>query len=455
MKISGWMLYALIALIGGQAAHAQAESLTMEQMVAELSQHPSVAAAKQRVAALGYEVEAANWQRYPSLSFQQGSIGGGGQQSSIQLSQPLYTFGAITNSIDAAQFRLEGSNSELKISQTAIIDTGIRTYLNALRQSERVEVNRRSVEEHERLAQAMTRRLDQQVGTSSDSQLANNRLNLAKADLFEAETQHERALQTLASLLEKPVTSVSVVEPLTLPFSEESEFQALAVNRSANLQGLLSNIQAQIKDIDASESRLKPQLVLVAEEVQNNVPTEFKDSRLIAYLQYQPGAGLSAKSAVNASKQRALAAESELKAAKKEVEQQVKQIWGELLIGAKLAEQLAVVQQSNRDIVDSFYKQFQAGKRSWVDVLNGQRELTQSELSVVDNRYRLLTAQYQALNMINAHAPEQMLQPTGTTPTTSPAEPKELLISHMQDDGRITYELRTPPIETGLDHEQR
>ena len=185
------------------------------------------------------------------------------------------------------------------------------------------------------------------------------------------------------------------------------------------------------------------------------MPTEFKDSRLIAYLQYQPGAGLSAKSAVNASKQRALAAESELKAAKKEVEQQVKQIWGELLIGAKLAEQLAVVQQSNRDIVDSFYKQFQAGKRSWVDVLNGQRELTQSELSVVDNRYRLLTAQYQALNLINAHAPEKMLQPTGTTPTTSPAEPKELLISHMQDDGRITYELRTPPIETGLDHEQR
>lgn len=455
MKISSCILYALIALVGGQAGHAQAESLTMEQMVAELSLHPSVAAAKQRVAALGYEVEAANWQRYPSLSFQQGSIGGGGQQSSIQLSQPIYTFGAISNSIDAAKFRLEGSNSELKFSQTTIIDTGIRTYLNALRQIERADVNRRSVEEHERLAQAMARRLDQQVGTSSDSQLANNRLNLARADLFEAETQHERALQNLSSLVDKSVTSISPVEQKTLPFSDESEFLALVINRSTSLQGLQSNLQAQLKEIDASESRLKPQLVMVAEEVQNNVPTEFKDSRLIAYLQYQPGAGLSAKSAVNASRQRALAAESELKAAKKDIEQQVKQIWGELTIATKLGEELLVVQQSNRDIVDSFYKQFQAGKRSWVDVLNGQRELTQSELSVVDNRYRLLTAQHQALNLINAHAPDQIFQSTASATKESTSEAQKKLVSHIEDDGRITYELHTPPIEIGPNYEQR
>lgn len=455
MKISGRMLYALIALVGGHAGHSQAESLTLDQMVAELTLHPSVAAARQRVTALGYEVEAANWQRYPSLSFQQGSIGGGGQQSSIQLSQPVYTFGAISNSIDAAKFRLEGSNSELKLSQTTIIDTGVRIYLNALRQSERANVNRRSVEEHERLAQAMARRLDQQVGTASDSQLANNRLNLARADLFEAETQHERALQSLSSLVDKPVTSISPVELKTLPFSDESEFLVLVINRSASLRGLQSNLQAQLKDIDASESRLKPQLVMVAEEVQNNVPTEFKDSRLIAYLQYQPGAGLSAKSAVNASRQRALAAESELKAAKKDIEQQVKQIWGELIIATKLGEELLVVQQSNRDIVDSFYKQFQAGKRSWVDVLNGQRELTQSELSVVDNRYRLLTAQHQALNLINSHAPDQMFQSPASAVNETTSDTQGKLVSHVEYDGRITYELHTPPIEIGPNYEQR
>jgi adhesin transport system outer membrane protein len=34
--------------------------------------------------------------------------------------------------------------------------------------------------------------------------------------------------------------------------------------------------------------------------------------------------------------------------------------------------------------VESFVRQFQAGKRSWVDVLNSQREATQAALSYVD-----------------------------------------------------------------------
>ncbi|HEX4878448.1 MAG TPA: TolC family protein [Limnobacter sp.] len=431
------------ALVASCCLVSNAQALTLSDLITELQKHPNVEAARQRLEAAEFDKSAADWQRYPALSYQQGAIGGGGQQSSIQLSQPLYTFGAIGKSIEAADLRRSSSESDVNNVHLAIVDLGIRTYLNALRHLERAEVNNRSVLEHEKLAEAMARRLEQQVGTLSDSQLASNRLTLAQADLFESKVQYERALEILANLIDRPVGHVNPVIAPHLPFDNEQAFLALAEEKSARISSLRASSQAQLKDADASRARLKPQVVLVAEEVQNNVPTDFRDSRLIAYLQYQPGAGLSALSSANALRRRAMAADSEARASVKELQQQVKQLWGEILVSSQLVEKLGSIQQSNREIVDSFYKQFQAGKRSWVDVLNGQRELTQSELSVVDNRYRLLTAQFQALSLINANTADKL----ASKPGRENVEPLPGLTINRQvkQDGWVVYEMQESP----------
>jgi len=53
---------------------------------------------------------------------------------------------------------------------------------------------------------------------------------------------------------------------------------------------------------------------------------------------------------------------------------------------------LKEITSENQEIVESFIRQYLAGKKSWLDVLNVERELVQSRLQIADIRATQMTA---------------------------------------------------------------
>lgn len=394
MKIVHFWGCVLITLFT-QGAQAQGWRLP-DLFKAVETNHPDIMAARQLENAAQFDLEASENQRYPTLAVDRGNVSGGGRQTSIALTQPLYTFGAITKGIEVSQNKLAGAGSDRSVTVSELYLQTAALYMDALRAGARALVAKESVASHDELAEAMQRRFDAQLGNASDRDLALNRLALAKSELTQAELLEKRALSSLRILTR---TDVDGVQLFNLP-PERFESQANLLDSLKTASPELARSQNEGKVAKAEAEALKanqmPRVLLLAERVETTVPTPFTDNRLIASVQFTPGAGLSSLAARDAAFARALAAEQQSLSTLQTLEEDAIVLWAELELAAAEIPVLERVEASNKNIVDSFYRQFQAGKRSWVDVVNGLREYVQSRYNLIEARHRYNNAYVQA-----------------------------------------------------------
>jgi adhesin transport system outer membrane protein len=133
--------------------------------------------------------------------------------------------------------------------------------------------------------------------------------------------------------------------------------------------------------------------------------------RLSLALEYQPGAGLSAWASARAAAQRIAVADEAVETARVELAQQLAEVHAELQAAAAQQAASAEVAQSARAMVESFLRQFTAGRKSWLEVLNAQREAATAAAALID------TEAAQAL------AAQRMALLTGQTTTPSLQQP--------------------------------
>jgi adhesin transport system outer membrane protein len=110
-------------------------------------------------------------------------------------------------------------------------------------------------------------------------------------------------------------------------------------------------------------------------------------------VQFQSGAGLSALSGVQAAVSRKAATEQELETLERQLTSKVSTSLSELdALQAQIGPANAL-QAGTADIVESYLRQYQVGRKNWLDVLNAQREKTQALFSLADTRFGLQLAQ--------------------------------------------------------------
>lgn len=373
-----------------QAPVYQSESIKGELSVqaavrAALQNHPSVRGAQQRLSASGFDLDAAEYQRFPTPAVDLGKINGGGSgggnQTSVSLTQPLYTFGRITAGIEAAESRVAASTVAVDEARFTLTEQTILAFFEVIKAEARLKVQAEFVKNHTNLRDTVSRRFEGDVGSQSDLLLAQTRLDQAENDLAVIRAQLEKAQITLTSLTQVKADSYSTPATLGPPLGSEAQLQSMAQAYSPLLKRLAAERDALNKEADSARAVTKPQLVLRAERVESNVPTSYSDNRLITALQYQPGAGLSAGSAAAAAQARALAAELDIQSATLELQNRCTAAYSDMMIALSQEKALSKVMVSNQSLFESMLRQFQSGKRTWLDVLNSLRETNQAALA--------------------------------------------------------------------------
>jgi adhesin transport system outer membrane protein len=396
---------ALLAFCGPLFAADDFDSL----LSTAITTHPSVEGQRAGLQAARSDREGAEWQLYPTPSIQASARDSGGNLALFAIEQPLWTGGRITASIRGAGFREAAAEAAVVESKQNMAARLIAAYTEVLRQKARLAFSRRSIEEHQRLLALIGRRVEQEVSPPADQDFARSRLAQATTDLSVTEQALQVALVQLSQLVGRQVVDVDDVNLAArrLPTTED-EARTRAVETSPVLARLQQTSLAAVEDINVRRSVIMPSLAFRLERQTTPITvgssTTYTDNRALIVLRAEPGAGLSAASNIAAAQSRydqAVFARSE---AERAVREQVQTAYAEWRAAQSRLDAARLATSTSESVFDSYSRQYVIGRKTWIDVLNGTREVTQSQFVLADSE-ALLRASALRLWLFTGEAP--------------------------------------------------
>ena len=352
--------------------------------------YPQTQSAAQGLEAARQDLSAAIWQRVASPSFQRLSPQGSntaGQINRLALEQPIYAGGRISAGIDAAEHRYNASYHQHQyVAQETAVKL-INAWYEWLRQKDRVTAMQEGVQAHRQLRQQIERRAQEGVSPEIDQALAAARLSQMQTELAQSQSAASASLALLVQLAADQLPALnaadSALQSYALPHPE-SNWVALSVVRDPQLAKLSSEQAAAEAETRVKKAQWQPTVSLV---VERNYGTDYAPPhRTWLQVSAQPGAGLSSLASVRAAVARQESAVETRRNAERELQQSMA---ADLASYEAATEQMSVaslLRKSTQDVADSYARQFVAGRKSWLEVLNAVREAIQARLSMLDAR---------------------------------------------------------------------
>ena len=386
-----------VFLLAVSAPAAQAQSATawtFDQILQQaLQNHPAILGKRSLQAAALADLDAAQWQRFPSVSAElpTGSREAGGV---LRVEQPLWSGGRINAGIDVAGSRLDATGAGIEEERLTLSLRVIAAFTEALRHTARVAAAEAGRAEHDRLLDMIRRRVAQSVSSQTDQRLAESRAYQAANDVSASRQGLANALAQLSQLAGKPVrlvasTGIGVAEPLPGASMELVVRQAVAY--SPTLRRLDFEARAADSEITLQRSAYLPKLVLRMEKPTGGINTD-NSTRAMLVLQAQPGAGLSAKAGVDAAVARREGARAAHDTAEREVRERFAIDWNEAEATRERLGNAGEASTTSTQVFESYARQYVIGRKSWNDVLNAVREATQAQFVLEDTRAQAIAA---------------------------------------------------------------
>lgn len=366
--------------------------------------HPSVLSALAEARAADLDLEVAHQQRYPTLSVQN-ETNGGRPGTSLQINQPVWTAGRLSAQIEAARAGASAAGArtgELRYTMAGRTLDAWQTLVAAEGRIRAIDASLAVLTGYEAL---MRRRVDAQVSPRIELDLIASRTLQSRADLQTAHSQKRLALARLAQLAgaELPIGLADSGDELHRRADalaaglgrDPSAAFASAIDLHPAVLRTQHEASAAAGRLDVARAERWPQVYLKLQRDYGDraLPNPSGNSVFVG-MQYTPGAGLSSATRTLAAETRADASAQTREAARRDVADQLRSDWEALSAALDRERLLLPTITGGRAVLDSYERQFVAGKRTWQDVLNALRELTQSETALAETRAALMAASY-------------------------------------------------------------
>lgn len=351
-----------------------------------LSQHPTIIAKRADADASAKTATGALWQAAPNLSYQSGKNVFGLTQNVTRIQQPLFMGGRIINGVREANARKDGAYQDSLVAQHEMMVRVSNAYLDVIRMEERVKSATESFMEHERLHQMIVRRNNTGLSSDNDVTLAVMRLQQALSELEQMKSQEQSSRSLLADLIgENLPLQLRLKKPaeqkLNLSSFDEAKRMALEISPLVTSQTFKIDAAQAKSAIDRSS--LLPQVYLRHEKFSGSAPNSGNSLTYIA-VEYQLGSGVSSAYAWSASKSLERSATGQMESTQKDVIQNLTRDWNQLQLTQSQINITKRQLSSAKNVNESFLRQYTIGKKTWLEVLNAQKELTQTEYALAD-----------------------------------------------------------------------
>jgi len=376
-----------------------ASAQKLENLIAlALSSNPLTKSQQTLVESAKVGVDSAKWQFYPtpSVSVEMANTSSsdllyqGDKRVSIgRIQQPLWTGGRLSAGVNKAEAGLAVSQASLEEARLQLGLRVVQAYGDWLSAHLKTLANEKSLATHIRLHDQVKRRVNEGTSANSDLTLAIARLEAISAELTAVRAQGEVAIARLGQFLGNPVDAASLMKEVASPYSLTGNMQGIleqAIDINPSIIKAQATARVQEVVIDEKRADLSPEVFVRAERQYGNYtfangPPE---NRFFVGLTSRFGAGLSTLSGIEAARLQHNAALTDIEVQTRAVNEQV---LSDYALAQSIASRIAAVYKSlsaANDVLSSYNRQFLAGRKSWLDVMNAARELTQTETQLAD-----------------------------------------------------------------------
>lgn len=382
-----------LALCGAAPSHAAG---LRDALQAALRNHPAIAGQEAEVEARRYAADTARSQRYPTLSAEarqftdsSQSVVEGDQLSHptlLRVRQPIWAFGRIKNGIAVADAETDTERTDLtRVRRRLLEDTAV-AYATVRGSLERVDVARHNVSEHLELLAQIERRVEGQLAPKADVLLAATRLNQARAALEHASSEWDVARADLIGLTQVEVDADDPVPAELLQLGDSTELVEKAMNESAEIHLKERQLGRAEAEVDRARTSYMPTLYLQADRFYDQ-PGLRDDSQLSAVFEASlDGLGFAARGRTGEAAAARTAAAHDLAATRVDLRRQVERLERSRQLQRELIELETQSLSDLEALLASYRRQHESGTKSWLDLMNIQRELFEQRCLLVRAR---------------------------------------------------------------------
>jgi len=358
--------------------------------------HPQVLASRLSSVAASADLETAKWQFFPTPSISVRSpVTDSDDQirkkpvTVVSLEQPIWTGGRLTGGVERAEASKEDAKAGLDEIRQDVSLRVVQAYTEWYVARRKVQVVIDSLSTHEDLLRQIDRRIGEGLAAPSDRIQVRSRIEQVQADLEAYRGQAEYGLASLQQLVgrelqERELTS-DLAQPLQLSLqSELLQEQAFAI--SPQLKRAMASIKVAQAEVKLANAAYLPRIFA---SLEHQVSAQYEgqpDSANRVYLTAASdiGAGLSVRTAKASALARADEAVNQLDSVRLQLTTDLERDRLTLLSLDKRQVALNAAIDSADAVRQSYTRQYLQGRKTWLDVMNSEREVYQLQLQVVD-----------------------------------------------------------------------
>ncbi len=385
-------------------AQAAVENLQINSLVAQAIQtHPLVGSARASQEATTEGINAAKLNLLPTPSVSSGYDRDNDFVSQVTLRQPLWTGGKLTADVNQAIFDDKAAVEYIYEQQNLVAKTTIDAWQSYIQAVAKQSVHVENLKELSDFEAMMQRRVGQGVSARIELDLVTNRILQEQTAYQSAVEQQRIAAARLEQIIGQSLSQVSAmsipnIKVLVNQAKQQSvDFEKMAFNQVGFYNPTVVKEHFQIESakqgVEAQQAARYPTVYAQYEHAYYHENNE-NDGKFSLGLSYAPGAGFSNFALARASQAQVNSLVQNQEAARRNVIENI-QVQYQQFVSAKDRETSLVAAVAGAQIVVSSYRrQFIAGRKSWLEVLNAVREHNDYQVQLVQTRAEMLGAFY-------------------------------------------------------------
>jgi outer membrane protein len=337
--------------------------------------------------------------------------------ASLTINQTLYNGNQTANRTRVAESQVSGSREALRVLEQTVLLQAATSYMDYLRDSATLEVQRSNVRVLEQTLKQTRDRFNVGEVTRTDVAQSEAQLAAGRTQALTAESNLTTTRANFRRIIGNEPSNLAPGSPVDrfLPGTLASAV-GLSLVENPNVTASMFGIDVNYLQVKINEGALLPTLTVQAGITQSyqQTLTVFRTTTASAIATasvpiYQGGAeyALIRQSKENLAQQRL-----NLETTRDQTRANVVQAWGQLEAG-KAQVQSAQAQVTASEIaLNGVREEAKAGQRTTLDVLNAQQALVNARVALVTAQHDRVVASYSVLNTIGRLSPQVLNLPT-------------------------------------------
>ncbi|MDI4481962.1 TolC family protein [Moraxella lacunata] len=363
--------------------------------------HPLVNAAKADEMAAAEGVRAAKLGMLPTPTISTGHDKNDGLVSTVAIRQPLWTGGRLTAQINQSIYDNKAANAYVFEQQNTVAKNTIdiwRGYIYAVALQELYADSLARLKEFEAM---MERRVAQGVSAKIELDLVKNRIYQDQNSLQNAIEQERVAAARLSQLIGEELGD----KKYNITMKSLTDYaKAQSVNFETQVFGNVGShhpsVVRQHFQVEAAKQEAKAQAAGRYPNIYAQYQHTFEhennedDGEFSVGMSYDPGAGFSSLALTRAANARAMSLTQTQEATRRTVMESLQTQYQEFVSSRDREQSIKLAIDGAKLVVDSYGRQFIAGRKSWLEVLNAVREHTQYEQQLLEVQSQMVASFY-------------------------------------------------------------